>query len=285
MTLLIDALLDELVVRALAEDLAAGDLTTEAIVGPDERAIGRAIAHTALVVSGGDVFARVFHAVDRGVRVERFKADGARAEPGDVLFAVEGSTRSILFAERTALNYIQRLSGVATLTRRFVDALPQGSALRIVDTRKTTPGLRALERRAVRDGGGFNHRNDLGSAVLIKDNHVAAAGGVRAAVERARQYAPHTSRIEVEVDTLAGLEEALAAAAEVILLDNFGDRELEAAVLRAKGKAILEVSGNVTLERIPFLSTLGVDVVSVGALTHSAPSADFGLDIQPLGSA
>ncbi|MGC4093366.1 MAG: carboxylating nicotinate-nucleotide diphosphorylase [Polyangiaceae bacterium] len=282
MTTLIDSLLDEIVTRALAEDLAGGDLTTEATISVDERAIGRAVAHSPLVLAGGDVFARVFSNVDRGLRVERHKADGERAQPGDVLLSVEGSARSILFAERTALNFIQRMSGVATLARRYVDALPAGSRTRIVDTRKTTPGLRALERYAVRAGGGFNHRNDLGSAVLIKDNHIVAAGGIRPAIERARAYAPHTTRIEIEVETLSGLDQALSAGADVVLLDNFEDAELEQAVSHAQGRAVLEVSGRITLERVGRIGALGVDVISVGALTHSAPAADIGLDLAAL---
>jgi nicotinate-nucleotide pyrophosphorylase (carboxylating) len=281
--LLVDALLDEVVSRALHEDLEGGDLTTEAIVSPDARAIGRAVAHSPLVFAGGDVFARVFYAVDRGLRVERLKRDGERAQPDEILLVVEGRARSILAGERTALNFVQRLSGIATLTRRFVDAVPAGSALRIIETRKTTPGLRRLERAAVRAGGGFNHRNDLASAVLIKDNHIVAAGGIAPAIERARAYAPHTTRIEVEVESLAGLDEALAAGADVVLLDNFPDPALEEAVRRARGRALLEVSGGVTVDRIPRLAALGIDVASIGALTHSAPAADIGLDIEALG--
>lgn len=282
MTLLIDSLLDDVVTRALNEDLAAGDLTTEATISVDARAIARAVAHSPLVLAGGDVFARAFALVDRGLRVERLKADGERAAPGEVLLVIEGSARSILFAERTALNFLQRLSGIATLTRRYVDALPAGSKTRIIDTRKTTPGLRALERHAVRAGGGYNHRNDLGSAVLIKDNHIVAAGGIRQAIERARAHAPHTSRIEVEVDTLDGLDEALAARADIVLLDNFDDAAVERAVAQAAGRAVLEVSGGITLARIARLGSLGVDVISVGALTHSAPAADIGLDLEAL---
>jgi nicotinate-nucleotide pyrophosphorylase (carboxylating) len=280
---LFDALLDRIVLGALSEDLQGGDLTTDAIVSPDQRAVGRAVAHARLVTAGGAAFARAFYLVDRGLRVESLKADGELAEPDQVLFVVEGAARSILLAERTALNFLQRLSGIATLTRRYVDALPKGSALRVADTRKTTPGLRALEREAVRSGGGFNHRNDLGSAVLIKDNHIVAAGGVKPAVERARQRAPHTSRIEIEVESLGALDEALSAGADVVLLDNFEDSLLEAAVARARGRAILEVSGGITLERLPRLAALGIDVVSVGALTHSAPAADIGLDLELLG--
>jgi nicotinate-nucleotide pyrophosphorylase (carboxylating) len=164
------------------------------------------------------------------------------------------------------------------LTRRFVDALPEGSATRITDTRKTTPGLRAFERYAVRCGGGFNHRADLGAAVLIKDNHIAAAGGCRQAIERAKAYAPHTCRIECEVDTHDQLEEALAAGADIIMLDNFDDEAVARALATVDGRAIVEASGGITLERVALLAALGVDVISVGALTHSAPSCDLGLD-------
>lgn len=266
--------------RALAEDLAGGDVTSAAAVAEDERAVARAVAHSPLVVCGVNVFARAFYKVDPGLRVEERLAEGSRAMPGDVLWLVEGSARAILMAERTALNFAQRLSGVATLTRSFVDAIPGGSKLRIADTRKTTPGLRFLERYAVRVGGGHNHRDCLGSAVLIKDNHIVAAGGIRAAIERARAYAPHTSRIEIEVDSLAQLDEALAVGAEIVLLDNFDSAALKGAVDKARGRAIIEVSGGLTLGRVKELGELGVDVASVGALTHSAPAADIGLDIE-----
>lgn len=275
-------LLDQLVQFALTEDLAGGDITTEATVGATDRAIARAIAHSPLVVCGGSVFARVFYRVDPGVRVEQRLADGARAAPGDVLWVVEGAARSLLMAERTALNFAQRMSGTATLTRRFVDALPEGTITRIVDTRKTTPGLRFLERYAVRTGGGHNHRDNLGSAVLIKDNHIVAAGGVREAIDRAYQHAPHSSRIEIEVESLEMLEEALEAGADVVMLDNFKEDQIAVAVERARGRALIEVSGGITLERIPALARAGVDVVSVGALTHSAPAADIGLDIEKI---
>ncbi len=273
-------LIDQLVDLALSEDLMGGDITTEATVAVDDRAIARAVAHSPLVVCGGDVFARVFYRVDPGVRVERRMADGERAKPDDVLWIAEGATRSLLMAERTALNFAQRMSGVATLTRRFVDALPSGATTRVIDTRKTTPGMRFLERYAVRSGGGHNHRDNLGSAVLIKDNHIVAAGGVREAIERARRHAPHTSRIEVEVESLTMLDEALEAGAEVVLLDNFAHDEIAVAVERAHGRALVEASGGVSLERIPALAAAGVDLISVGALTHSAPGADIGLDIE-----
>jgi nicotinate-nucleotide pyrophosphorylase (carboxylating) len=275
-------LLDQLVELALSEDLAGGDLTTEATVGPTDRAVARAVAHSPLVVCGGDVFARVFYRVDPGVRVERVLEEGVRAKSGDILWIAEGATRSLLMAERTALNFAQRMSGTATLTRRFVDALPDGALTRIVDTRKTTPGMRFLERYAVRTGGGHNHRDSLSSAVLIKDNHIVAAGGVREAIDRAFKHAPHSSRIEIEVESLEMLDEALEAGADVVLLDNFEESEIAVAVEHAHGRALVEVSGGITLERIPSLAAAGVDIVSVGALTHSAPAADIGLDIEKI---
>lgn len=279
---MVGPLLAKLIRFALAEDLSGGDLTTEALVAPFSRAIARATAKSPLVACGSEVFARVFYEVDPGLRVECKVDDGTEVEPGSVLWEVEGSTRSILMGERTALNFVQRMSGIATLTRRFVEAVPQGSSLRITDTRKTTPGLRALERYAVRTGGGANHRDNLGSAVLIKDNHIEAAGGIRAALQRAKQFAPHTTRIEIEVESLEELDEALEAGADIVMLDNFAPDALAEAVKRTRGKALCEVSGGITLERIPELARAGVDVVSVGALTHSAPAADISLNIERL---
>ena len=273
-------LIDQLVDLALSEDLAGGDLTSEATVADTSRAVARAVAHSPLTVCGGDVFARVFYRVDPGVRVERKVLDGERAKPDDVLWIAEGATRSLLMAERTALNFVQRMSGTATLTRRYVDALPKDALTRIVDTRKTTPGMRFLERYAVRTGGGHNHRDNLGSAVLIKDNHIVAAGSVREAIERAYKHAPHSSRIEIEVESLEMLDEALAAGADIVMLDNFAPDQIAVAVEHAHGRALVEVSGGITLERIPALAAAGVDVISVGALTHSAPAADIGLDIE-----
>lgn len=275
--------IDDVIERALAEDLANGDVTSEAVIDADARGIARALAKEPLVVCGGDVFARVFYRIDPGVRVERLKAEGTRANAGEALWLAEGSTRALLAAERTALNFAQRLSGIATLTARFVAAVPEGSGLRIVDTRKTTPGLRSLERFAVRTGGGRNHRNDLGGAVLIKDNHIAAAGGVAEAVALAKTRAAHVTRVEVEVESLADLALALAAGAEVVLLDNFQPGELAEAVRLAKGRALVEVSGGVTLDRIGEIARAGVDVVSIGALTHSAPAADISLELERLG--
>jgi len=271
--------IDKLIDDALAEDLHAGDLTTESTVEPTLRASAEAAARKSLVVCGGQVFAAVFRRVDPTVEVETLVADGEHVETGAILWKVHGPARSLLMAERTALNFVQRMSGIATLARRYVSALPQGSSTRIVDTRKTTPGLRLLERYAVRVGGAHNHRNDLSSAVLIKDNHIVAAGGIEAAVARAKAFAPHTSRVEIEVESLEDLDRALAAGADIVMLDNFPIDALREAVRRAKGKAIVEISGGVTLERIPELAATCVDVISVGALTHSAPSADIALDL------
>ncbi len=279
----VKSLLDRIVDNALAEDLEGGDLTTEATVPPEARAVARAVARKDLVVCGADVFARVFSRVDPGVRVERALDEGADAKRGDVIWIAEGSARSLLMAERTALNFVQRMSGIATLARSYVRALPEGAKTRITDTRKTTPGLRVLERYAVRVGGAHNHRDTLGSAVMIKDNHIQAAGGIALAVERARARAPHTSKIEVEVASLAELDQALAAGADIVMLDNFAPADVAVGVAKARGKALVEVSGGITLERIAELARAGVDVISSGALTHSAPSADIALDLERLG--
>ena len=278
------ALLLPIVVRALAEDLEGGDLTTEATVDPSREATANAKARHEMVVCGGDVFRAVFAEVDPKLEVATLIADGAVARPGDVLWTVRGSARSILMGERTALNFVQRMTGIATLAHRYVAALPAGSATRIVDTRKTTPGLRMLERYAVRTGGAYNHRDTLGSAVLIKDNHIVAAGGITQAVTRAKKRAPHTSKIEIEVESLSQLDEALAAGADIVLLDNFDPGEIDTAVARAKGRALVEVSGGITVPRIAVLAKAGIDVISVGALTHSAPAADIGLDMVPADS-
>ncbi len=274
------ALLDAIIDRALAEDLGAGDLTSELTVDPGARARAVAVARSDLVVCGGAVFARVFERVEPSSRAAANVPDGARVNRGRALWTVHGRARALLSAERTALNFAQRMSGVATLSRAFVDALPPTSSAIIADTRKTTPGLRAIERYAVRTGGAHNHRNDLQSAVLIKDNHIVAAGGLALAVERARKQAPHTSRIEVEVQNLDELEQALQARADVILLDNFEIDALGEAVRRAAGRAILEASGGITLETVAKIAATGVDVLSVGALTHSAPAADIALDLE-----
>jgi nicotinate-nucleotide pyrophosphorylase (carboxylating) len=276
-------LTDDLIRRALEEDLQGGDLTTEATVDPDTRAVAHALSRSELVVCGGDIFARVFYFVDPGLRVLELVEDGTQVSAGTEIWQVEGHARSILIAERTALNFVQRMSGIATMARTYVDALPPGSKTRITDTRKTTPGLRMLERYAVRTGGAYNHRDALGSAVLIKDNHIEAAGGITSAIERAKKRAPHTCRVEIEVETLAGVNEALAAGADIVMLDNFEPTELAEGLRLCKGKALVEVSGKITLPRIAELGALGVDIVSSGALTHSARAADIALDIERIG--
>lgn len=271
-------IVSQIVQRALEEDLGRGDLTTEACVEdhvPGEAALR---ARQAAVFCGAAVVREVYAQLDPRVTVSVDRDDGHRVEAGATVLTLRGPARSLLEGERVALNFCQRLSGVATLTRTYVDALPPGSTTRIADTRKTTPGLRALERLAVRAGGGHNHREDLGAAVLIKDNHIAAAGGVGAAIDRCRARAPHTSRIECEVDTLEQLEIALAHRADIVLLDNFDDAMLTRAIKLVDSRAIIEVSGGITLERVREVGKLGVDVISVGALTHSAPSVDLGLD-------
>jgi nicotinate-nucleotide pyrophosphorylase (carboxylating) len=271
-------LVDRVVALALEEDLASGDLTTEACIAPEAVATAHAVARKAMVACGGPVFARVFARVDASLVVEAHVSEGTRATAGSKLWTVRGRTRSILMGERVVLNLVQRMCGVATMARTYADAVPPGCKTRVTDTRKTTPGLRALERYAVRAGGAHNHRDDLGAAVLIKDNHVAACGGVRAAIERARAAAPHTAKIECEVDTLAQLEEALAAGADIVLLDNMDDATVAEAVKRTRGRALLEASGGITLERVAALARAGVDAISVGALTHSVAAADVGLD-------
>ncbi|MDC0722373.1 carboxylating nicotinate-nucleotide diphosphorylase [Nannocystis bainbridge] len=260
---------------ALAEDLASGDVTGRATVSPEVGAVAHMVAKANLVVAGLQVAEAVFRRVEPGVGFTAYVREGARVTVGTEIARIEGPAQALLAAERTALNLLQRMSGVATLTRAYADAA--GGRCRITDTRKTMPGLRALDRYAVRCGGGHNHRNDLGAAVLIKENHVRAAGGITPAITRARQVAPHTMKIECEVTSHAELREALAAGADIIMLDNMDDAAVREAVAITAGKAILEVSGGVGLERIAAVAQLGIDVISVGRLTHSVPAADISL--------
>jgi nicotinate-nucleotide pyrophosphorylase (carboxylating) len=271
-------LVDDIVKRALAEDLSGGDVTTEACIDKRAEAMAYGAARGPIVACGIDVARRAFVLVDPSVSFEPLARDGEDVEAGSPLFCVKGSARSILMAERTALNLIQRMSGISTTTRKYVDAVPPECTTHITDTRKTTPGLRMIERYAVRTGGGHNHRENLGAAVLIKDNHVAACGGIAQAISRARARAPHTSRIECEVDSLAQLDEALAAGADIVLLDNMDTETVKIAVGKARGKALTEASGGITLSRVTELARAGVDLISVGALTHSVTAADIGLD-------
>ena len=271
-------ILAETIRRALSEDIDRGDLTSEACVEPTILGTAKLNARERLVVCGLPILEEVYAQVDLLVDVESHVQDGDLVDADTTLATIRGPAISILLGERVALNFMQRLTGVSTMTKRFVDALPSGSPTRITDTRKTTPGLRAFERYAVRCGGGHNHREDLGAAILIKDNHIAASGGVSQAIQRAHAYAPHTCRIECEVDTTEQLEEALAAGADIVMLDNFDDERVHEALKLVDGQAIVEVSGGITLQRVASLGALGVDVISVGALTHSSPSCDLGLD-------
>lgn len=273
-----DLLIEPVVRAALAEDLGrAGDVTAMACVEADARLSVAFAARKAGVVSGLACARLALLALDPQARFESVVGDGAPVEAGAVLARAEANARAVLSAERTGLNLLGRMSGVATLTRAYVDAVA-GTAARIVDTRKTTPGLRHLEKYAVRCGGGVNHRFGLDDAILIKDNHIAACGGVAEAVRRARVFAGHLMKVEVEVDGLDQLEDALRHGPDVVMLDNFSLADLRTAVALAKGRAVLEASGGVNLETVRAIAETGVDVISVGALTHSVMSLDIGLD-------
>ncbi|SMC18766.1 nicotinate-nucleotide pyrophosphorylase [carboxylating] [Desulfacinum hydrothermale DSM 13146] len=269
---------DERLRLALQEDVGSGDVTTSATVPEDRVGQARAVLREPCVLSGLEVFERVFNLVDRALEIQSPYRDGNQADAQAVVAVVRGRLASILTGERTALNLLQRLCGIATLTHRLVQAVA-GTPCRILDTRKTTPLWRDLEKKAVHHGGGKNHRFGLFDGILIKDNHVAAAGGVRAAIQRARQAAPHTLRVEVEVDSLEQLQEALDARADVIMLDNFSVDQVRRGVELAAGRALLEVSGGVTLETVRAYAETGVDFISVGALTHSAPAIDISLEV------
>jgi nicotinate-nucleotide pyrophosphorylase (carboxylating) len=270
--------LDRLVLTALEEDLGehGADVTTDAVVDPELMGEAVIVARKPGVLAGMSTAARVFELVRPAGEYRGLRADGAHLEPGDEVARITGPLASILTAERTALNFLQRLSGIATLTRSYVDALAPYPTVRLLDTRKTTPGLRFLERSAVRAGGGHNHRDGLWDAILIKDNHVAAAGGVTAAIERARRA---RMPVEVEVDTLEQLQEALDAGAETILLDNMSPELLRRSVEITAGRARLEASGGMTLDGAVAAAKAGVDRISVGALTHSAPALDLSLEV------
>ena len=272
--------LDEVVALALREDLGgemrSTDVTTHFVVDPDLQGEARILARKGGVISGTDAAAAVFEHMRPPCQYYALLPNGSRVEPGDEVARVTGSLASILRGERTALNFLQRLSGVATLTRCYVDALASYPKVTLLDTRKTTPGLRSLEREAVRAGGGRNHRSGLWDAILIKDNHIAAAGGVRAAIQRARRSG---MPVEIEVEDLEQLDEALAEGAEIVLLDNMPAELMRRAVEITAGRARLEASGGMTLEGAVAASKAGVDRISVGALTHSAPALDLSLEV------
>ena len=271
---------DHLIDLALEEDAGLGDLTSRAIFPVSHRSRAVITAGQTLIVCGLEVAVRVFHRVDPALRTALLARDGERVARGRAVLRIEGPTSALLTAERTALNFLQRLSGIATQARRFADAA-KPSGVRIVDTRKTTPGFRALEKYAVRCGGCHNHRSSLGEHVLIKDNHIAAAGSLAKAVGLARRAAPHTARIEVETGSLDEVREACRAGAEVILLDNLSPTQVQAAVAIIAGRATVEVSGGVRFETLAAYALPGVDVISIGALTHSAPAADLSLSVFP----
>ena len=274
------ALLTEPLVRAaLLEDLGrAGDITTEAVIAADARMAVHMAARQSGVVAGLDLAIQAFRLMEPTLAIEVLKGDGSHVGAGEPVLRIEGRARPILSAERVALNFACRLSGIASATAVLVEAARAHGHARITCTRKTTPGLRAVEKYAVRAGGGANHRFGLDDAILIKDNHVAAAGGVAVAIRRARAYVGHLVKIEVEVDTLSQLEEALGVGIDAVLLDNMGPDALKEAVRMVDGRAITEASGRVTAATVPAIAASGVDVISCGWLTHSAPILDLGLD-------
>ena len=270
-------LFEEAVRRALLEDLGRrGDITTDAIVAAGATATARMVVKTGGRIAGIGVAGGVFHVLDPGLRFEALCGDGADVPAGATIAVVRGSARSILSGERTALNFLAHMSGIATATRQYVEAV-SGTKAKILDTRKTVPGLRILDKYAVRIGGGTNHRFGLGNCILIKENHIEAAGGIGEAVSRARQAASHTLKIEVEVKNFQELDEALAAGADIIMLDNMSVPEMREAVRKVNGKVPLEASGNVTLATVRQIAETGVDFISSGALTHSVKAADLSL--------
>ena len=269
----------DLVRRALAEDFGWGDVTTEAVIASDQKARGVLLAKSRCVVAGLDLAFEAFRQLDPTVVITRHRQDGERCAPGTEVAEVRGTAAALLTAERTALNFMQRLSGIATLTRRFVDAA--AGRITVLDTRKTTPLLRTLEKYAVRAGGGVNHRKGLDDGILIKDNHVRLGGGVACVVAKMRS-ATREMPTEVEAQSIQQVDEALEAGADIILLDNLATPDIIRAVEKCRGRAKTEISGGVTLDRMPELAATGADYVSIGALTHSAPAADLSLEIEPL---
>ena len=268
---------EDTVRAALIEDIGAGDVTTLLSVPAQNTASGVFLVKAEGVICGLEIAACAFKLVDPTVIFTPLVADGTRVQYGDIVASISGLAQSLLTGERVALNFSQRLSGTASLTQKFVDIVA-GTKARIVDTRKTTPGLRTLEKYAVRCGGGHNHRYGLGDGVLIKDNHLAAGGGVAACVARAREHAPHPLRIEVECKNLAQVDEAVAAGADILLLDNMSNAVLREAVAKIAGRVLTEASGGVSLATVRGIAETGVDIISVGALTHSAAALDISLD-------
>ena len=276
---------EEVVDRALAEDLAQGDVTTEALIVADQKGKAYVVAKGEGVLAGIGVAAVVFYRVDNELRIEELVPDGGRVRNGDRLAVIDGGVASILKGERTALNFLQHLSGIATETARYVE-LVSGTKAKITDTRKTVPGLRMLQKYAVRVGGGQNHRMNLGDGVLIKDNHLTAAGsrgvGLGDAIREAQRQAAGKSNIEVEVESINQAREALAAKVDIIMLDNMNLEEMRQVVELAQGRTLIEASGGITLENVRTVAETGVDLISVGALTHSTTALDVSLEFEPL---
>ncbi|TAJ88477.1 carboxylating nicotinate-nucleotide diphosphorylase [bacterium] len=278
MDIIITAQIEQLIKSALEEDIGAGDLTTLSTVPPEARGKGLFRAKRDCVVAGLFLLERIFSLLDAKVRVHCLCRDGDQVGKGTVVAEAEGAVRALLMGERTALNFLQRLSGTATLSRRYVEAV-KNFPCKIIDTRKTTPGLRTLEKYAVRMGGGTNHRLGLYDAALVKDNHIAASGSISQAVKNVRRHAPFMARVEVEAADLKQVQEALDAGADVIMLDNMGTKEMAEAVRLINKRAWVEASGGITIERLREVAEAGVDFISVGALTHSAPAVDFNMKI------
>jgi nicotinate-nucleotide pyrophosphorylase (carboxylating) len=270
-----------LIDAALAEDIGPGDITSSAILTGKEMGTARAVAKSEMVAAGLNVFRNTFHAVDSELTFTAFVSEGDFLPQGALLAEIRGQLKAILMAERVALNFFQRLSGIATASRQFVQAVA-GTKAKILDTRKTAPGLRMLDKYAVRVGGASNHRFALYDGALIKDNHITAAGGIANAVARARLHIPHTVKIEVEVRNIVELEEAITAGADIVMLDNMSISDMRTAVSLVKGRVPLEASGNVTLLNVRHIAETGVDFISIGALTHSVKAADISLMVQPL---
>ena len=269
----------KIIQSALAEDIGTGDITTQATVSPESKGRAQAIAKDDFVVAGIDVFEKTFKCLDKNIKVTKLIKDGSRASSGDVIAEVAGSLSNILQAERVALNLLQRMCGIATLTSKYVEAV-HGIKVKILDTRKTMPGLRVLDKMAVRLGGGTNHRIGLYDGVLIKDNHIEAAGGIAAAVAAQRKHLKRRLKIEVETKNLEEVKEALACGVDIIMLDNMTNNAMKKAVDFIAGRALTEASGNVNLKRVREIAATGVDFISVGELTHSVRAADISLQVK-----
>lgn len=268
--------IDRIIISALEEDSLYGDVTSETIFSSQDKGFGKFIAKEDGIFAGEDILRRVFDLLDTTVTVELKISDGTVVKPGDLIGTIEGPILPILKGERIALNLVQRMSGIATLTHQYVKEVA-GCECRVVDTRKTSPGLRIIEKMAVRIGGGYNHRFNLSDAVMIKDNHIKGTGGIREAVEKVKATCPHTMKIEVEIESIEDLEEAIGSGVDIVMLDNMSPKEMTQAVKQCNRRVILEASGNVSLETIRQIAETGVDIISCGKLTHSVSALDISL--------